>query len=107
MPMVVFAVSPEETYWSVRSAIENGVRHIDTVEFTGMEKQLVDDQDAGVPRSELFVATKISSGVARLRGDEKLIARQLDDLGTTCGFVLYSWHATSSSFALLHMEGFI
>lgn len=88
MPMVGVGtcwLSPEETYWSVRSAIENGVRHIDTAEAYRNEEAIGRAiRDAGVPRSELFVATKISSGESHgYEETKRLIARQLDDLGTT------------------------
>lgn len=56
----VFKLPPEETAEAVRTAIEAGYRSIDTAAFYGNEEGVGRGiADSGIPRSELFVTTKL------------------------------------------------
>ena len=63
MPMLgfgVFQTPPEETRAAVEAALAAGYRHIDTAAAYGNEKQVGEALvNSGVPRSEVFVETKI------------------------------------------------
>src|SRR5277367_6485325 len=63
MPMLgfgVFQTPPEETRTAVEAALAAGYRHIDTAAAYGNEKQVGEGLvNSGVPRSEIFVETKI------------------------------------------------
>ena len=87
MPLVGIGtcwLTPEETYRSVLAALGAGVRHIDTAEAYRNEEAIGRAiKDSGVPRQEIFLATKISSGEAHgYQTALDLIHRQLRDLGT-------------------------
>src|SRR3954470_6748476 len=60
----VWQVEPgEETEQSVRWALELGYRHIDTAQAYGNEKSVGKAlADSGVPREEIFLATKFYPG---------------------------------------------
>ncbi len=62
MPILGLGVfqSAEKTYDAVRSALDIGYRHIDTASLYGNE-ELVGKaiRDSGIPRSEIFVTTKL------------------------------------------------
>jgi 2,5-diketo-D-gluconate reductase A len=50
------------TYAAIRSAISLGCRHIDTAQIYGNEVDVGDAiRDSGVPRSDIFVTTKLSA----------------------------------------------
>lgn len=50
----------EEVYNAVRVALKAGYRHIDTAAFYGNEESIGRAiQDAGIPREELFITTKL------------------------------------------------
>lgn len=54
------AKAGEEVYRAVRSALDVGYRHIDTATFYGNEKDVgLAIRDSGIPREEVFVATKL------------------------------------------------
>jgi diketogulonate reductase-like aldo/keto reductase len=54
------ARSGNETYHAVRSALDNGYRHIDTAAIYGNEADVGRAiSDCGIPRDEIFVTTKL------------------------------------------------
>jgi len=63
MPIVglgTFRSAPEEAYEAVKAAIEAGYRHIDTAAIYGNEEAVGKAiKDSDVPRSELFITTKV------------------------------------------------
>ena len=63
MPMLgfgVFQTPPDETRGAVAAALGTGYRHIDTAAAYGNERQVGEGlRNSGVPRSEVFVETKI------------------------------------------------
>jgi 2,5-diketo-D-gluconate reductase A len=68
----VYQVPPEETAENVRTALEIGYRHVDTAEMYGNEAGVAQGiADSGIPRSELFITSKINNG---FHGYEKTLA---------------------------------
>ncbi|MEU9211297.1 aldo/keto reductase [Streptomyces sp. NPDC048415] len=56
----VFQTPPDETQAAVRAALDLGYRHIDTAAAYGNEREVGQAlRDAGVPRDEIFIETKI------------------------------------------------
>jgi 2,5-diketo-D-gluconate reductase A len=57
-----FQIPPAETAQAVRTALENGYRHLDTAQMYGNEPEVAQGiTDAGVPRDEVFVTTKVNN----------------------------------------------
>lgn len=55
-----YRLAAEDTAAAVKCAIESGWRHIDTATIYGNEKQVGQGvRESGVPRSELFITTKL------------------------------------------------
>jgi diketogulonate reductase-like aldo/keto reductase len=74
----VWQVEPgEETESSVRWALESGYRHIDTAQAYGNEDSVGQAlRDSGVPRDEVFLATKFYPGSKDPKAEaEKSLAR--------------------------------
>jgi len=68
---------------AVRSAVENGIRLFDTASFYKNEDILGDAlADCGVPRSELYLTTKIWNTAQRLGDIRGSVERSLDRLRT-------------------------
>lgn len=62
MPILGLGVfqSAEQTYNAIRYALDAGYRHIDTASLYGNEEQVGKAvRDSGIPRSEIFVTTKL------------------------------------------------
>lgn len=76
----------KEAYQPVRDALEAGYRHIDTAEGYANEGEIGRAiADSGIPRSELFIATKLSSvprGLTEPGRTADIFAMQLSQLGT-------------------------
>ncbi|CAK9025323.1 Uncharacterized oxidoreductase Mjls_1918 [Durusdinium trenchii] len=71
-----------ECYSAVRSALEAGVRHIDTAENYGNAEDLARAmRDSEVPREEIFVATKLSSTGLDQASSYRALASELQRLG--------------------------
>eukprot|EP00747_Dinoflagellata_sp_TGD_P071496 gnl/TRDRNA2_/TRDRNA2_157060_c0_seq1.p1 gnl/TRDRNA2_/TRDRNA2_157060_c0~~gnl/TRDRNA2_/TRDRNA2_157060_c0_seq1.p1 ORF type:complete len:604 (+),score=112.19 gnl/TRDRNA2_/TRDRNA2_157060_c0_seq1:3-1814(+) len=89
MPAIGFGtwkIYPPEAYQAVRWALEAGYRHIDTAEGYANEADIGRAiHDSGIPRQELFIATKASSvpmGMTDAAHTEDIFAAQLQQLGT-------------------------
>jgi len=87
MPAVGFGtwkLEGQACYDAVRMALELGIRHIDTAEAYGNEADIGRAlRDSGVPRGELFIATKATSvamGMAQPAYLESIFAGQLQAL---------------------------
>eukprot|EP00439_Symbiodinium_sp_Y106_P063803 s3342_g9.t3 len=94
----------KDAYQPVRWALEVGYRHIDTAEGYANEAEIGRAiLDSGVPRSEIFLATKASSvpkGLADISYASDIFAFQLVQLGTD--YVdLYMMHTPPSDPQLL------
>jgi diketogulonate reductase-like aldo/keto reductase len=84
MPLLGFGTwqaRGREGYDAVRCALDTGYRHLDTATFYRNEDEVGRAvRDSGVPRSEIFITTKLPPGNA---GRERAtIAASLRDLGT-------------------------
>jgi len=101
---------------SVETALEMGYRHVDTAQAYGNEDAVGDGiASAGVPREDVFLATKIWN--ANLAGEDvrSTAARSLDDLGVDAVDLLYvHWPAgaydpeeTLAAFDDLYDQGMI
>ncbi|WP_225847145.1 aldo/keto reductase [Streptomyces sp. HPF1205] len=78
----VFQILPESTRSAVLTALETGYRHIDTAQMYGNEKQVGQAvRDSGLPRSEVFVTSKLNNGHHAYGDALAAFARTLDDLG--------------------------
>ncbi|MHA7652526.1 aldo/keto reductase [Mycobacterium sp. ML4] len=79
----VFQIEPDQTAAAVRAALEVGYRHIDTAEMYGNEKQVGQGiRDAGVQRSEVFIASKLNNGLHRPDDARRAFDATLSALGT-------------------------
>ena len=75
--------SDREMRTAVRTAVENGIRLFDTASFYKNEDILGDAlADCGVPRSELYLTTKIWNTAQRLGDIRGSVERSLDRLRT-------------------------
>lgn len=89
MPAVGFGTWKLEgasCYEAVKWALELGIRHIDTAEAYGNEAEIGRGlKDSGIPRRDVFIATKTTSvalGMAEPSHLEAILARQLQALQT-------------------------
>lgn len=72
----------EESYNSVRHALDIGYRHIDTAAAYGNEKSVGKAiQESGIPRRELFVTTKLHNNMHGYDKTKIAISQSLDLLG--------------------------
>ena len=80
----VFQIEPGDTAAAVVAALEAGYRHIDTAQMYGNEAGVAQGiLDSGVPRSEVFVTSKLHNGFhkpddARREFDQTLTALDSD-----------------------------
>jgi diketogulonate reductase-like aldo/keto reductase len=83
MPLLglgTWQASGREAYDAVRAALDVGYRHVDTATMYGNEDQVGRAlADSGVPRSEVFVTTKLPPG--RADAPRPTLAASLDALG--------------------------
>jgi len=84
--MGTWHLNGQECYNAVRWALEAGYRHIDTAEGYGNEAEIGRALiDSGIPRKDIFIATKASSvamGAAEPSLLEAVFMRQLGELQT-------------------------
>lgn len=78
-----YKVAPADTVAAVRSALELGIRHIDTAQMYGNEAEvgraLV---ESGLARTDVFVTTKLNNGNHAPDDARRSFDRSLRDLGT-------------------------
>jgi len=78
----VFQIPPAETSRAVAEALEVGYRHIDTAEMYGNEREVGEGIRAfGVPRSDVFVTSKLNNGFHRPDAARNAFDRTLGALG--------------------------
>lgn len=71
----------DETYDSVRTALDAGYRHIDTAAAYGNERSVGRAvRDSGIPREEIFITTKLPAEVKDAAGARTRFARSSADL---------------------------
>jgi 2,5-diketo-D-gluconate reductase A len=79
----VFQIPPDETVKATTTALEIGYRHIDTAQMYGNEREVgIAVRESGVPRSEVFVTSKLNNN--RLERDD--ILRSFDTSLADMGF---------------------
>ena len=78
-----WALSGRTCYDAVRAGLAIGYRHIDTAQLYGNETEVgTAIRDSGVPRSELFLTTKIPMGELRASQIRRNVVQSLQRLGT-------------------------
>ncbi|WP_442915949.1 aldo/keto reductase [Leptospira sp. GIMC2001] len=79
----VWKSKPKECYSAVISALKAGYRHIDTAAIYGNESEVGDAiRDSGIPRSEIFLVTKLWNADQGYDSALKAIDRSLSNLKT-------------------------
>ncbi len=75
----VFQIPPAETRAATLEALRVGYRHIDTAEMYGNEAEVAEGiRDSGIPRSEIFVTSKLNNGFHAHDAALKAFDRSLD-----------------------------
>lgn len=78
----VFQIPPADTARAVAQALDIGYRHIDTAEMYGNERGVGEGiRASGVPRSEVFVTSKLNNGFHRPDDARRAFDRTLVELG--------------------------
>ncbi len=73
-------------------AFDLGVRHVDTAQMYGNELEVGKAVAAsGIPRSEIFVTTKVDPGNLSAARFVSSVARSIDDLGGPADLLLIHW----------------
>ncbi|OOF92765.1 hypothetical protein ASPCADRAFT_210031 [Aspergillus carbonarius ITEM 5010] len=101
VPRLGFGVyrSPStQTVQSCLKAFEIGYRHIDTAQFYANEKEVGDAiRSSGLPRSEIFVTTKILSPAGSPEATYERLVASVDKIGGKDGYVdLFLIHSSKS-----------
>ncbi|KAL2787344.1 NADP-dependent oxidoreductase domain-containing protein [Aspergillus keveii] len=94
----VYRSPATQTKQSSLKALEAGYRHIDTAQFYANEKEVGEAiRDSGLPRSEIFVTTKILSPAGSPEATYKKLVESVDKIGGKDGYVdLFLIHSSSS-----------
>ena len=87
-----YPLSGAEAERCVAAALEVGIRHIDTAQMYGNEKQVGRGIAAsGVPRGEIFLVTKVDPSNLGAGRFAESVKRSVDDLGTVPDLLLIHW----------------
>lgn len=82
----------DECRRTVLMALELGLRHIDTAQMYGNEKDVGRAlRDSGLPRGDLFVVTKVDPGNVSASRFASTVARSVEDLGSVPDLLLIHW----------------
>ena len=82
----------DECYRTVLMALELGLRHIDTAQMYGNEKDVGRAlRDSGLARGDLFVVTKVDPGNVGASRFSSTVARSVEDLGSAPDLLLIHW----------------
>ncbi|KAL5332244.1 NADP-dependent oxidoreductase domain-containing protein [Aspergillus crustosus] len=94
----VYRSPAEQTKESTLKAFKAGYRHIDTAQFYANEKEVGEAiRESGLPRSEVFVTTKILSPAGSPEATYKKIVDSVDKISGKDGYVdLFLIHSSSS-----------
>jgi len=89
----------EDCYRAVRMALGQGLRHIDTAQMYGNEKDVGRAiADSGLSRSEIFVVTKVDPGNLSASRFVSTVARSVDELGGPPDLLLIHWPPAEDAF---------
>ena len=89
----------EEAYRAVRMAIDLGIRHIDTAQMYGNEREIGRAVAAsGLPRSHFFVVTKVDPGNVGASRFADSVARSVEDLQGPADLLLIHWPPAEDDF---------
>nr|WP_223875237.1 aldo/keto reductase [Nanchangia anserum] len=78
-----YQVAPAETVATVRSALEIGIRHIDTAQMYGNEAEVGRAiAESGIARDDMFLTTKLNNGNHAPDDARRSFERSLRDLRT-------------------------
>jgi 2,5-diketo-D-gluconate reductase B len=89
----------EECTRVVGMALELGLRHIDTAQMYGNEKDVGRAlAKSGLKRSELFVVTKVDPGNVSALRFASTVARSVEDLGSPPDLLLIHWPPAEAEF---------
>jgi 2,5-diketo-D-gluconate reductase B len=82
----------QEAIDTITMAFELGIRHIDTAQMYGNEREVGQAVAAsGIPRSEIFITTKVDPGNLNVARFGSSVARSIDDLGGPADLLLIHW----------------
>jgi 2,5-diketo-D-gluconate reductase B len=82
----------DECYRTVLMALELGLRHIDTAQMYGNEKDVGRAlRDSKLARSDVFVVTKVDPGNVSASRFASTVARSVEDLGSAPDLLLIHW----------------
>ncbi len=94
-----FPLKGEEAYHTVCTAIDLGIRHIDTAQMYGNEADVGRAvRDCGVPREDLYVVTKVDPGNLPADRFAASVSRSIDDLGGPPDLLLIHWPPAAAEF---------
>jgi 2,5-diketo-D-gluconate reductase B len=102
IPLLGFGTYPltgDEARSAVTMAIELGIRHIDTAQMYGNERDVGRAVAAsGLPRRDFFIVTKVDPGNTGAGRFAESVARSVDDLGGPADLLLIHWPPEESDF---------
>lgn len=94
-----YPLQGDEVYRAVRMAIDLGMRHIDTAQMYGNERDVGRAiADCGVPRQALFVVTKVDPGNVGASRFARTVQQSVDDLGGPADLLLIHWPPAEAEF---------
>lgn len=89
----------EEAYRAVRTAIDIGIRHIDTAQMYGNEAAVGRAiRESGLPRNAFYIVTKVDPGNVGASRFAASVARSVDDLGGLPDLLLIHWPPVEAEF---------
>jgi 2,5-diketo-D-gluconate reductase B len=89
----------EDAFRAVCMAIELGIRHIDTAQMYGNEREIGRAVAASrLPREAFFVVTKVDPGNVAAGRFADSVARSVDDLGGPADLLLIHWPPPEDDF---------
>lgn len=94
----VYRSPTSQTVQSASKALQTGYRHIDTAQFYANEKEVGEAiRASGIPRSEIFVTTKILSPAGSPEATYSKLVDSVEKIGGKDGYVdLFLIHSSSS-----------
>jgi len=94
-----YPLQGDEAYSTVCMAIDLGIRHIDTAQMYGNERDVGRAVAAsGIPRSSLFVVTKVDPGNAGAARFAQTVKKSVEDLGGPVDLLLIHWPPAEAEF---------